>query len=386
MRVLHLIPGKIFGGIETTLVTRARFRHLAAEMVSEFAVCFEGRLSQELRSVGVPVHFLGNVRVSNPLTVWRARRRMRGLLRSRPFDVVFCHMEWTHAIFAPVARDAGVAVAYGIHHPISGTSWPDRWAARTRPDIAIALTHFLAREAEKIFPNVPVEVAYNPVVAPPSLNELERRAIRSQAGTPDDAVVIIQACRMQAGKGHRVCLEALAQLRDLPGWQCWQVGGPQRAAEQQYFETLRQHAAQLGLAHQVHFWGQRSDVARLLAAADIYCQPNDTFREGLGNVFVEAMRSGLPVVTSAIGAAPEIIDGACGFLLAPGDVDSLAATLEKLIHNADLRVKLGNGGRSRAASQFAPEVQIPRLYAGLAAAVSRNHISPNRNVWTAVNQ
>ena len=63
--------------------------------------------------------------------------------------------------------------------------------------------------------------------------------------------------------------------------------------------------------------GQRRDVPELLAAADIYCQPN-VGAEPFGIVFVEALYTGLPVVTTALGGALEIIDASCGVLVPPG--------------------------------------------------------------------
>ena len=86
--------------------------------------------------------------------------------------------------------------------------------------------------------------------------------------------VIIQVSRMEPLKGHAVLLDALAQLRDRAGWTCRLAGGAQRAHEAQYMESLRAQAAALGIADRVEFLGDRSDIPRLLACADIYCQPN----------------------------------------------------------------------------------------------------------------
>src|SRR5579872_6438503 len=52
IRVLHVAAGKLYGGVETLLVTLARYHKLCPEMEPEFAVCFEGRLAEELRATG----------------------------------------------------------------------------------------------------------------------------------------------------------------------------------------------------------------------------------------------------------------------------------------------------------------------------------------------
>src|SRR5690242_21806476 len=80
LRVLHVNSGNLYGGVETLLVTLAQLRHLCEDMEPHFALCHEGRLSQELIATGVSVHQLGRVRISRPWTVWSARRRLRELL------------------------------------------------------------------------------------------------------------------------------------------------------------------------------------------------------------------------------------------------------------------------------------------------------------------
>src|SRR5258708_10528589 len=102
MRVLHLSAGNLYGGIETLLATLARHRSLCPAMQPHFALCFAGRLNDELEDAGVPVDLLGNVRISRPWTVWQARRRLRGLLDRQHVDAVITHGCWPHALFAPV--------------------------------------------------------------------------------------------------------------------------------------------------------------------------------------------------------------------------------------------------------------------------------------------
>jgi hypothetical protein len=90
MKVLHVYSGNLFGGVETLLITLAQQRSLCPQMQPHFALCFEGRLVNELRAVGVGVHMLGKVRSSRPWTVWLARRQLQQFLRQECFAVV-CH-------------------------------------------------------------------------------------------------------------------------------------------------------------------------------------------------------------------------------------------------------------------------------------------------------
>lgn len=125
-------------------------------------------------------------------------------------------------------------------------------------------------------------------------------------------------------------------------------------------EGLRAEAAALGIGPRVNFLGERSDIARLLAAADIYCQPN-ICPESFGITFVEAMYAGLPVVTTAIGGALEIVDGSCGMLVEPNEPAALARALGKLIEDRELRARLSAAGPAHAAALCDPARQMAHL-------------------------
>ena len=360
MRVLHVYSGNLYGGVETLLVTLARCRDLRPTMEPHFALCFEGRLSKELLAAGVPVHLLANVRVSQPWTVWKARRRLTELLRHERFDVVICYSAWSHAIFGPVVRSARLPLVFWLHDATDGRHWLERWARMTPPDLALCNSRFTASTLPNMYPKVRTEVMYCPVASPERrYTNADRVALRAQLNTPEDAVVIIQVSRMEAWKGHSLLLEALGVLRDLPDWVCWQVGGAQRPHEVQYLGELKNTAARLGITKRVHFLGQRSDVPKLLAAADIHCQPN-TGPEPFGITFIEALFARLPVVTTAIGGALEIIDPSYGVLV-PVDTGALARALRRLISDPAERARLGANGPSRARQLCDPVMQMGRL-------------------------
>jgi glycosyltransferase involved in cell wall biosynthesis len=215
------------------------------------------------------------------------------------------------------------------------------------------------------------EVVFPPLLAPPEGEVTgERHSLRRQLETPERAVVIVQVGRMEAGKGQAEHLRALGKLKELPGWVCWQVGGAQQPQEIEYVWKLKRLAAESGIAGRVRFLGQRSDVGRLLAAADIYCQPN-TEPEGFGLSFVEALRAGLPVVTAALGGATEIVNSSCGVLVPAGDTTALAEALRPLILNHTLREELGAAGPARARELCDAETQLWRINDVLRGVVNR---------------
>jgi glycosyltransferase involved in cell wall biosynthesis len=362
MIALHVNAGNLYGGIETLLITVARQRALCSDVEQHFALFFEGRHSEELRGAGVPVHLLGGARISRPWTIWRARCRLRRLLAEYPFDVLLTHGCWNHALVAPEARRRGVPVVFWGHMIESGNHLVQRWASWSPPDLILANSRVTqASVTAHLFPKARSEVLYLPV-APPVLPDREaaRREVRRELGTAEDAVVVVTVCRLQEWKGHSVLLEALSGLVSRPGWECWVAGGAQRPEEEQYLARLLQQAGRLGIGDRVRFLGHRADVARVLAAADVHCQPN-TSPEPFGIAFIEALYAGLPVVTSAIGGALEIIDDTCGVLVPAGDVPRLAVALEKLLASSEERARLGAHGPSRAARLCDPGSRLLEL-------------------------
>src|SRR5262245_41722299 len=153
MRLLHVYSGNLFGGIEAMLLAIARQK--SDSVASEYALCFEGRLSRELIAAGARVHQLAEVRVSRPQTVRRARRALHALLAAGRFDRVICHASWSHAIFGGPIRRAGVPLVVWAHDVLDGRHWTERWARRTPPDLAICNSRFTAASVVSTWASAP---------------------------------------------------------------------------------------------------------------------------------------------------------------------------------------------------------------------------------------
>jgi glycosyltransferase involved in cell wall biosynthesis len=265
------------------------------------------------------------------------------------------------AVFGPAVRRAGIALVGWRHDAYNGFHWLEWWASLTPPDLMICNSRYTETTYRRFAPGVRTSVLHYPV-APPRRASAETwpGALRASVATAPDDVVLLQVSRMEQWKGHVVHLQALSMLREMSDWTLWVAGGAQREHERRYLERLKRLAHDLGIAERVRFLGERQDVAKLLAAADIFCQPN-TGPEPFGIVFIEALYAGLPVVTSAIGGALEIVDDTCGRLVKPGDPEGLGAVLRNLIADAALRERLGAAGPARAHALCDPEAQMDRL-------------------------
>jgi glycosyltransferase involved in cell wall biosynthesis len=360
MRILHVHSGNLYGGVETILMTLAR-RQDCPHLQHQFALCFQGRLSRELAGVGAPVHSIGSVRVSRPLTVFRARRELRKLLAAEEFDTLMFHSAWSHAIFAPVAQAARRRAVVWVHGTTGGSHWTERWARRSDPDLVVCNSRFTACGAAAVYPRTSRKVLYCPVeLNSTPFSSSERKAIRAEFDTAENAVVIVQVSRMERWKGQLLHLAALKRLKSIPDWTCWFAGGPQRPEEEKYFSEIRHEAKRFGIAERVRFLNERSDVPRLLKAADIYCQPN-LQPEPFGITLIEALNAALPVVATGMGGATEIVDDTCGMLVRPGNQEEIAGSLRRLIEEPRLRRRLGQGGPVRARELCDPATRIREL-------------------------
>jgi glycosyltransferase involved in cell wall biosynthesis len=363
LSVLHVHSGNLFGGIERAILTCVENLHLAPSTRFEFALCFTGKFSEELAAAGQTIHKLPEGRTRNPLSIVAARRHLARLLSEKHYDVVLCHSTWSHSLFAPSIRRAGIPELFWAHANFSGKHWLERWARRSKPQFVISNSDYSDESITKVFPGIPHQVLRCPVPSSRVLLSTELRSrLRAELNTPDDAVVIIQVSRMEPWKGHDLMLEAAAKMRRDSPWMVWFVGGAQREEEQTYLAALKAKADNLGVGDRIRFVGQRADVRHLMAAADIFCQPNRV-PEPFGLVFVEALSQALPVVTFAMGGPAEVADETCGVLLPAGSTDTLKSQLECLILDGNLRRKLGEAGPARAKALCDPAVILPQLEA-----------------------
>jgi glycosyltransferase involved in cell wall biosynthesis len=175
---------------------------------------------------------------------------------------------------------------------------------------------------------------------------------------PSDAPLVVAVSRHEPNKGIPVLLSALARLRarGVPFRACLVGGGP-------LLEAHRRLAARLGLGTGVIIAGLVPDPHPYLRHADVYVLPS--LHEQSGSLaLIEALQVGLPVVASRCDGIPEdLADQETALLVSPGDDVELAAGLERLCGDPELRRALGRRARAAFELRFSPEA--------LAAALSR---------------
>jgi glycosyltransferase involved in cell wall biosynthesis len=361
MRLLHLNAGNLYGGIETYLVTLAKLASSSPGFSHTFLLTHEGRLSQELQALGANVLFAGPVRLSRPWTVRRARAALRLVIEEGRPEAVIAHGPWPLVVFAPKRISTRSPVILHLHVHDS-TGWLDRLAHWTSIDALIANSEFTAASVRRRWRSVPISVCRYPVLPPPPF---DRAAVREELGLKPDQVAILQVSRFQEWKGQLLHLAALRTLPEGLPWRAFLVGGASRRSELRLRSQIEARARALPPGR-FTLLGERTDVPRLMQAADIFCQPN-TGPEPFGLVFVEALWAGLPLVTTKMGGALEIVDQSCGLLCAPhpGEV---AHCLQKLVTDIQLRRALSLGGPDRARKLCGEQEATRQLRESLEAA------------------
>lgn len=361
IRVMQVLPDFGPGGAER--VAAGLLMHLDA---SEFSVSaaslypFRGSgIDDELRRRGVPVTYLGKRRGPDP----RMYARMSDVLtRFRP-HVVHTHL-YVLRYLLPVMLMHRVPVMVHTVHTLAEREiepharWISRvaWRAGVTPvTIARAVDASFERlygfKAPAMIPNGIHVAAYAEAAVP-------REVWRSAHGFQPDETVYLCVGRLVVQKNHALLLRAFARSAEAhANARLAIIGeGEQRAA-------LEAQAAALGIAARVRFLGIRRDVPDAMAAADAFVLPSDY--EGNPLSVMEAMAAGLPVVATAVGGVPELVeDGRHGFLVPAGDADALAGAMSRLAADGGMRATMALHARERAAREFGVQ-QMAEAYANL---------------------
>lgn len=344
LSVVHVTAPATFGGLESVVAALAEGQRAQGDRVTVVTVLEAGAdpdphpFVAELEERGVPVRVF---RLS--ARAYLEERRLLGrLLRELRPDVVHTHGFRPDVVDAGVARGLGIPVVTTVHGFSRAKGWKIRLyealqiRSFRRFDAVVPVSRPLARELEQegvparrlhLLPN-----AWRPD-APPLGSAEARRALDLEPG----GFHLGWIGRLRPEKGPDVLLESLAHLADLP-WTASFVGdGPPQ-------DTLEARAAELGLSDRIRWHGSVPGAARYLPAFDLVVSSSRT--EGTPIVLLEAMAASRPVVATAVGGVPDLLQEA-GRLVPPEDPAALAAAIRDLHGDGEARGALGEAARAR---------------------------------------
>lgn len=313
------------------------------------------------------VHSL-NIEMSSPVQGIRLIAQLTAMLRREQIDLVHCHSVIGSLCALPAARifrrRSVVETCHGREFwregkRIKGNFWLDRQASRF-VDRVIAVSDATARylrEAKGI-PGNKIVVIRNgrdlTSLLPPTLEQSAKA--RAELGLSNVQSVLLLG-RLAREKGHASFLDALKILgsRQPPLVAMFAGTGPLEA-------ELKSKCKTAGLSERVRFLGYRTDLPRLLAAADLVVLPS--ISEGLPLAAVEALAAARPIIATETGGTPEVVlNGQTGLLVQPNDSVALAAAIHRVLSDPALARRLGTNGRRFVEQHFDVRVQIERTMA-----------------------
>ena len=320
----------------------------------------EGRLAQDWRALGGRTHILpyrGATTYFVP-ALWARLpvvERFASLLRRERIDLA--HSDY-HSLpmLAAAARRVDIPLMWTVQ------GWwfkPKPWQrAFFRGVPAVARSKairdgFLGSPA--FMPPSQLPVIYSGVDIKRFHPGLDGAALRRELGLDGNAQVVAMAARFQRVKGHHT-FQAMAELvlAQKPDTQFIVAGDETfgEAADQRYRDEILARAAGSELLRErLRYIGFRADVESLYSCADVVVCASEF--ESYGKANLEAMACGAPVVSSRRGGPSEtVLDGATGYLVDSGDVESMAARVIQLLDDAALRAKLGSAARQHVQQRF----------------------------------
>jgi glycosyltransferase involved in cell wall biosynthesis len=369
MRVAHLIARSDLFGANVHVL------HLAENLVeygirSTVVVGGRGPFLEQLERRSIPYRVIAGLgREISLLRDPAAYRELVRTLREESCELVSSHAAKAGFIGRMAARRLKLPAVYTPH----GWSF-DEGVPRRQARLYLTLERLGAR-----LPGTIVNVC-----------ERDRRfALSNHVGSPSQHVTIhngvpdvpgpsradpsaeppniVMVARFEPQKDPRLFVSALASLREL-GWKAEIIGGGPD------LEAVRQRVTSLGLVDRIQVPGTRSDVAERLAGAQIFVLTSKW--EGFPLTVLEAMRAGLPVVSSDVGGVAEAIrHGRSGFLVPRGDSGALASFLERLIREPKLRENMGREARRTYEAQFSLQPMLEKT-----AAVYRELVRSNGRI------
>lgn len=186
----------------------------------------------------------------------------------------------------------------------------------------------------------------------------KRKRARLELGVPDHVVLMGTIGNFSRQKGHDLLIEVAAAMRQQRPETAFRVLGTETYANADYYRNhVRKPAMALGLheGNYLEFVDPGQRVPELIQAFDIFLLTSRS--EGIPTVGLEAMASGIPVVSTNVGSVGEMVqNGENGILLQSNDADSIVKELLPLVDNMDCRMKMGRNARLRAESEFDTKV------------------------------
>lgn len=354
MKIVHTEASCGWGGQEIRILEEAR--GMMARGHEILVICpresriFEEASKRGVKAIALPI---GRKRVQGVIA-------LRSWLKNNPVDIINTHSStdtWLTALACktltnppPLVRTRHISAK--IPNNLS-TRWLYTKATQHIVTTGESLRQQLIRDngyPECMITSVPTGID------PQRFRPGSKGAAKEQLGLAPEFNYLGIIATLRSWKGHLYLLEAFAAC-DLPQWRLLVVGeGPMR-------EPIQEKIAALGLGERVQLVGQQDCPELWMQALDLFCLPSYA-NEGVPQAILQAMLSGLPIVTTTVGAITEaVVDRKTGIIVAPRDVLSLKSGLLEFINSPERRAEYGLRARKVAEENFSLENMLSKMEA-----------------------
>jgi glycosyltransferase involved in cell wall biosynthesis len=314
----------------------------------------EGEFTRALAARAVPfwsLPSLGNRRMPQVLR----------LLRRERFDLVYANeTSWASRNACLMATLVGIPF---VSH-VRSIGWRHGWRRLGHLRLAravIAVSRACADSVARYVPPGRLHVVHNgiPCSGRPVRDAAERARVREELGLGPEARLILNVGHLSPRKGQEYSLEAMERVvAELPDTHLCFVGAHDRDGA--YVRRIEELARERGTAKHVTLLGFRTDVDRLLAAADVVL--HTPLADPHPRAVLEAMAAAVPVVAfSTDGVVETVVDGETGYLVDQGDTQAAAGALIRVLGSNGHARRLGEAGRARVEAEFSEAETAERV-------------------------
>jgi glycosyltransferase involved in cell wall biosynthesis len=382
--VLQLVDNLDIGGAQEVVATLAK--HLAGAGHRPVIATFrDGPLRSYFEELGIPVVFLPRRRhsvLALPLFVRdmvRIRQELTTTIARYDIDVVQTHLVRSLDFLTTTLRSKdGLPLVYWTFHNSDFTLRREHlsrhgWLLKPKQIVYRFLYRLTSRRVsgvvavsddvrtsilDRIGPlDDKIVVIANGVDVDRYGDSIERDEVRAEIGLDPNAFVMVMVATFKKQKGHVYLIDAAAEvLPHHPEARILLIGDGELRPE------MERRVRSVHIADAVRFLGSRHDVARILAASDIFVLPS--LWEGLPMALLEAMASGLPcIATTVSGTKQVIVPEVTGLLVPPGNTFALRDAMVTMLTAPERARPMGAAGRRRVSSEFSAHKQAADLIA-----------------------
>jgi glycosyltransferase involved in cell wall biosynthesis len=298
--------------------------------------------------------------------------RTMDIVRQEQYDIIHCHDNRSALLGLLIGKKMGLPIVRSLHGVIE---------FNLKFRIANAIDRILLKGFDRIifgsnamrrrftsFPESRIVTIHNGISLDFLNDKVNPDEVRKRFWIGNDDVVITTVGRLHYEKGHVYLLDAAREVCRKAGKVKFLIVG-----EGPMETPLKDMTAGLSLNDHVVFAGFLPSIQKAFAISDLYIQPST--EESLPLTVLEAMASGLPVISSDVGGIGEaVVNGKTGMLVPPGDGKVLSEAILSLLHNHDNMERMGRAGRDKIFSEFSSDTFMEKHRELYTALVSKRHM------------